>query len=111
MSRVPLKQATLSKATPMEGSRVKPAFGEQGTTWGHGRGGRPWRRLVEQVKRRDLYTCQHCKKVTALGACDHIIPGSQGGSDELSNLQWLCDDGPTSCHAKKTALEAQAGKP
>ena len=79
--------------------------------WGKGRGGRPWRRLVEAVKRRDQYTCQACGRVTEEGDCDHIVPESKGGKTEMGNLQWLCR---APCHADKTAreaLEARAGGP
>lgn len=69
--------------------------------WGNGRGGRPWRRLVEAVKLRDQYTCQACKRVTDQGECDHIIPQAKGGKDDMGNLQWLC--GP--CHEVKTITE------
>jgi 5-methylcytosine-specific restriction protein A len=34
--------------------------------------------------------------------CDHIKSHAEGGTDDLSNLQWLC----TSCHKAKTAGEA-----
>src|SRR5690606_24701270 len=78
------------------GIREKPG------RWGKGRGGRPWRRLVEAVKRRDKYTCQACGRVTEDGECDHIVPLSQGGTDDLSNLQWLCRE---PCHRVKTARE------
>ena len=71
--------------------------------WGKGRGGRPWRRLVEAVKRRDQYTCQACGRVTDEGDCDHIVPESKGGKTEMGNLQWLCR---TPCHAEKTEREA-----
>jgi 5-methylcytosine-specific restriction protein A len=73
--------------------------------WGKGRGGRPWRRLVEAVKRRDQYTCQACGRVTEDGECDHIVPTSKGGKTEMGNLQWLCS-GPNGCHLKKTQREA-----
>jgi 5-methylcytosine-specific restriction protein A len=75
---------------------------EKPDRWGKGRGGRPWRRLVEAVKRRDQYTCQSCGRVTEDGECDHIVPLSQGGTDDLSNLQWLCRE---PCHRAKTARE------
>jgi len=81
--------------------------------WGRGRGGRPWRRLVEAVKRRDQYTCQACGRVTEEGECDHIVPTSKGGKTEMANLQWLCS-GPNGCHRKKTqreALEARGVEP
>ena len=71
--------------------------------WGKGRGGRPWRRLVEAVKRRDQYTCQACGRVTEEGDCDHIVPESKGGKTEMGNLQWLCRE---PCHAEKTEREA-----
>jgi len=71
--------------------------------YGQGRGGRPWRRLVEAVKRRDQYTCQACGHITEQGECDHIVPIAKGGTDDLSNLQWLCKE---PCHADKTAREA-----
>lgn len=70
--------------------------------WGKGRGGRPWRRLVEAVKRRDQYTCQCCKRVTEQGQCDHRIPESQGGKSVMENLQWLCKP----CHDTKTLRES-----
>ena len=70
--------------------------------WGKGRGGRPWRRLVEAVKRRDQYVCQACGRLTDEGECDHIVPTSKGGKSEVGNLQWLCVE----CHDSKTRREA-----
>lgn len=72
-------------------------------TYGQGRGGRPWRRLVEQVKLRDQYTCRLCSCVTEQGECDHVVPRAQGGTDDLSNLAWTC----IPCHAEKTRRDAQ----
>ena len=37
--------------------------------------------------------------------CDHVLPKTQGGKDEESNLQCLC----SACHAKKTNRERQEG--
>ena len=37
---------------------------------------------------------------------DHKIPLAEGGLDELSNTQGLCDD----CHAEKSAAEARRGR-
>lgn len=71
--------------------------------YGQGRGGRPWRRLVEQVKVRDKYTCQSCGRVTEDGECDHRTPRANGGKDELSNLQWLCRE---PCHQRKTLRDS-----
>lgn len=73
--------------------------------YGQGRGGRPWRRLVQAVKERDLYTCQVCGRVTEEGDADHVVPLANGGSDDVSNLQWLCRE---PCHMDKTAREMGA---
>lgn len=75
--------------------------------WGTGRGGRPWRRLVEAVKRRDGYTCRKCGRVTTEGDCDHIVPTSEGGKTEMANLQWLCR---VPCHENKSRAEALRGQ-
>ncbi len=51
-------------------------------------------RLRHEVFKRDKYKCLECgatNKDKILHA-DHIIPKSQDGVDELSNLQTLCDD-------------------
>ena len=70
--------------------------------WGSGRGGRPWRRLVQQIKVRDQYTCRACGRVTEDGDVDHIIPLAKGGTDDPSNLQYLCRE---PCHRDKTIRE------
>lgn len=52
------------------------------------------------VFERDNFTCQICGYSSHDGAelcIDHIIPYSQGGSDELDNLQTLC----TRCNRSK----------
>lgn len=73
--------------------------------YGSGRGGRPWRRKVEQVKQRDRFICQKCRRVTENGEADHVIPLAQGGTDDLGNLQWLCKE---PCHKEKTLAEMGA---
>ncbi len=80
-------------------------------TWNHGgksrqeRGyGRAWEKLREHVLLRDMRLCQECLRkesmVTLATEVDHILPKSQGGTDDLDNLQSLCHR----CHSKKTAL-------
>ena len=71
--------------------------------WGHGRGGRPWRRLRNKIFLRDKYTCQCCGVVTMNLELDHIMNVAQGGSDDESNLQSLCVD----CHKIKTQRESK----
>ena len=49
-------------------------------------------RLRHEVFRRDGYRCRECgatNKETTLHV-DHILPVSQGGTNEISNLQTLC---------------------
>lgn len=50
--------------------------------------------------------CQKCKKEFQKSALtvDHIIPKSQGGTNDLSNKQLLC----VKCHRKKTMIDHQA---
>jgi hypothetical protein len=49
-------------------------------------------RLRHEVFKRDRYKCKECgkPKIETTLHCDHIIPVSQGGTDELDNLQTLC---------------------
>ena len=80
--------------------------------WDHGgknssqRGyGSAWRKLRKQVLDRDSHLCQHCLKEGVYKSgnqCDHIKPKSEGGTDDLSNLQCLCE----ACHKAKSLREA-----
>lgn len=86
-------------------SRLKPA-GEAAPTYGQGRGGRPWRRLRDQVMKRDGHMCQceQCQgRVLIAHEVDHIVPLSQGGTDDPANLRAMHRD----CHKAKTAREAR----
>lgn len=74
---------------------------EQGS-WGKGRGGRTWARIAKKIRIRDDYTCQACGITTEDGECDHIVPMCEGGTDDESNLQYLCIE----CHRAKTQEEA-----
>lgn len=65
--------------------------------------GRPWRRVVERIKLRDKYTCYVCGRVTAEGDVDHKVALSKGGTDEDSNLGYICR---TPCHADKTIRDS-----
>ena len=68
--------------------------------------GAEWERLRAEVMRRDERLCQPCLKagrVTPGTECDHIVPKSQGGKDELSNLQSIC----STCHRAKTSQETR----
>lgn len=49
-----------------------------------------------EVWERDNFTCRKCG-VRQFLSVDHIVPRSEGGSDELDNLQTLCQ----SCNSRK----------
>lgn len=61
-----------------------------------------------RIALRDMYTCRSCGRVTDKreGEVDHRTPLAQGGSDDASNLQWLCIE----CHKLKTARENAQGR-
>ena len=71
--------------------------------WGHGRGGRPWRRKRDEIFKRDKYTCQVCGRVGGELELDHILNVARGGTDDASNLQTIC----TACYKPKTHAESQ----
>ena len=81
-----------------------------------GRGGRPWRRRRERVFKRDGYLCQiHLRqnKLVSVelhgpnaGVCDHIVPLEEGGTDDESNLQTICQE----CDKIKTQEESLRGR-
>ena len=49
-----------------------------------------WRELRAFVFARDDFTCQYCGARGGSLQCDHIIPFSKGGSNELDNLVTAC---------------------
>lgn len=66
-----------------------------------------YRKLVDQVYKRDCYVCQICKKQLRKSrkgknhrlspTIDHIKPSSRGGQDSLENMQIACLE----CNNKK----------
>lgn len=71
--------------------------------WGHGRGGRPWRRKRDEIFKRDKFTCQVCGRIGGELELDHIVNVARGGTDNDNNLQTIC----TTCHKPKTHAESQ----
>lgn len=63
-----------------------------------GYGGR-WQRIRKIVLSRDP-VCAICQR-EASNHADHIVPKANGGTDDLGNLQGLCEE----CHNRKTATE------
>lgn len=76
----------------------------------HERGyGKEWDKLRQVALSRDKHLCQACLQsgaVTVGTHVDHVRPKSQGGSDDMSNLQTLC----AQCHKTKTQREAVAAR-
>ena len=69
--------------------------------WNGGRGSGPgWRKVRAQVLHEEP-VCRNCRHRKST-ECDHIVPVSQGGTDERGNLAGVC----RSCHREKTQREA-----
>jgi len=75
--------------------------------WQHPRRGdygSDWRKIRGAVLNRDAGLCQQCARdgrLTAGNQVDHIVPRSEGGGDEMSNLETLCYP----CHQRKSSRE------
>ena len=73
---------------------------------GHGRTSTAaWKRIRQQAKHDLPYQCAQCGADEQL-ELDHIINHKAGGTDDLSNLQWLC----APCHKMKTAEESRRAR-
>lgn len=66
--------------------------------------GRAHELMRERVLREEplCRACQAAGRVSATTIADHIVPKTDGGTDERSNYQGLCRP----CHDAKTAEEA-----
>lgn len=62
-----------------------------------------WRELRGVVFERDDYTCQYCGERGGKLECDHVVPVSRGGSNELENLATACKKCNRSKRAKTPA--------
>lgn len=56
------------------------------------------RRRKKLLIRRDGQHCRHCGTRSNL-TIDHVLPKSQGGTNDIRNLQLLCQD----CNSAKGA--------
>lgn len=70
---------------------------------------REWLPLVGQVFRRDKFTCTYCGAHGSEYAlhCDHIVPISRGGTNDLDNLTTSCDF----CNCSKRDLMPHEWRP
>lgn len=67
--------------------------------------GSAWDRVRKLVLLRDKGLCKPCgfqNRVSPATEVDHIVPKSQGGTDDQTNLQSIC----SACHKLKTAYES-----
>lgn len=72
--------------------------------------GRAWRKIRQQILSRDNNECQYCGALAT--TVDHVIPVSNGGTDESSNLAAACARCNYSKHDKdvETFMIERAGK-
>jgi hypothetical protein len=65
---------------------------------------REWYWLRQSVFERDNFTCRYCgrqqRELSEPLHCDHIVPRSKGGSDNLTNLATACRNCNLSKHAR-----------
>jgi 5-methylcytosine-specific restriction enzyme A len=70
--------------------------------------GNQWDAIRKRVMERDGWLCQPCKRAgrpRTGSEVDHVVPLSEGGSNDPANLQTIC----TPCHESKTQTE-RSGK-
>lgn len=96
--RPPLAPAPVNgwKPDAIRGSRHQRGYGAE------------WDRTRKRILDRDEGLCQPCLRAGRASAgtqVDHIVPKSQGGSDDDGNLQTICPE----CHRAKTARESRGG--
>ena len=100
------KIATLKPRVQMLGASQRQGWADERRGSRHERGyGTAWDKLRRRILERDCSLCQPCRqagRVTPARAVDHIVPKSQGGSDDEHNLQAIC----TPCHQAKTQRES-----
>ena len=69
----------------------------------HARGyGYAWVKLRDKIMRRDMHLCQSCNakgRATPATEVHHVIPKSQGGTDDMDNLVSTCSP----CHIEADA--------
>lgn len=68
-----------------------------------------WYRIRKMIMVRDGYLCKPCQRegmLTKADEVDHIVPKSQGGTDDVANLEAICK----CCHKVKTQSESKNGR-
>jgi len=91
---------------PLHARTKKRAYDNRGRSSAALGYGAAWQRLRRSVLAEEPL-CRNCGgrgRVVAATDIDHIIPKSQGGTDDVDNLQPLCH----ACHTAKTNRERAA---
>ena len=47
-------------------------------------------KLRKEIFQRDNFTCKYCGQIGGILECDHIVPYSKGGSNDIANLTTSC---------------------
>ena len=99
-----MKLRTLKPAIPMVGSRIAMLDRRPGAT--ERTRGSAWMKTRERWLRAHplCVECERQGRASAATQLDHIIPLGDGGADDESNYQSLCEP----CHKSKTAEENSA---
>lgn len=102
-------QALKPRLQPLGAKRQARGWAATSTEGTTARGyGWAWQQIRERILDRDCGLCQPCKaagRITMARAVDHKVSKANGGSDDDSNLQAICDP----CHKAKTAAERSGG--
>jgi len=90
-----------SRVATLDTTRGLRPLAELRPTGSHRLRGATGVRQRDRIKVRDRCICKACGKITIDGEADHQIPLCEGGSNDDSNMAWLCRP----CHARKSAAE------
>ena len=80
---------------------TRKAWADKGSRHARGYGWR-WVQLRERILKRDQYLCGPCRdkgRTTPATEVHHVLPKSQGGTDDVSNLISTCPE----CHREADA--------
>lgn len=93
------------RALPAKLQSISRSPNSDGRASRHVRGyGTAWDKLRIRILKRDNGLCLVCRdagRLTLAQHVDHITPKAEGGTDDESNLQSICEP----CHNEKTKAE------
>ena len=95
-----------------QGPAKAPGWAAQHTTSSTARGyGWAWQQAVKRIRARDCDLCQACIRrndghVGTYSAVDHKVSRGEGGGEDDSNLEVLCEP----CHTVKTNEESRRAR-